>query len=104
MPGKKGMKSTRYSEDMKQEIKQMIAAGQTQKQIAEHFGLKDRLVVHQFMKRERKKEREPIIMPIHMGRPRQYPLATVKVLQAENKRLQMENELMRSFLGLLRKE
>lgn len=104
MSGKKGMKNTRYSEDMKQEIKQMIAAGQTQQQIAEHFGLKDRFVVHQIMKRERKKERESIIIPAHMGRPRQYPPATVKALQAENKRLQMENELMRSFLELLRKE
>jgi hypothetical protein len=59
MPDQKGMKSTRYSEDMNQEIKQMIAAGQTQQQIAEHFGLKDRIVVHQIMKCEREKHRNP---------------------------------------------
>lgn len=64
------MKSTRYSKELKQEIKQMIAVGQTQQQITEHFGLKDRFVVHLIIKRERKKERKSLIAPTHRGRPR----------------------------------
>lgn len=104
MAGKKGMKSIRYSEEMKQGIRRMIAEGYTQQQIAEHFGLKDRFVVHQILKRDRKKQREKQIPSVRKGRPRQYPLEDMKALQTENERLRMENELMRSFLELLRKE
>lgn len=101
MSGKKGMKIPRYSEEMKQELKQMVADGKTQREIAEYFGLKDRMVVHQILKRERKKEREQQSVPVRKGRPQRHPPKTVQALEAENRRLRMENELMRSFLEVL---
>lgn len=104
MSGKKGMKMLRYSDEMKLQIKQMLAQGKTQKEVAEYFGLKDRHVVHQILKRERKKEREAIVVPKQKGRRRQYPPATIMELQKENERLRMENDLMRSFLEALERK
>ena len=98
MSGKKGMASPRYSQKMKDEIKRMAEAGKTQAEIAEYFNLKDRFVVHQILKRERHKETELTALPKKKGRPTKNPPDTISALQAENKRLKMENDLMRSFL------
>ena len=98
MAGKKGMTSPRYSQEMKEEINRMVAAGKTQAEIAEHFGLKDRFVVHQILKRERRKQEELDTLSKKKGRPFKNPPQTVAALQAENQRLKMENELMKAFL------
>jgi len=87
MSGKTGMKSPRYSEKMKAEMKTMLAEGKTQKEAAEYFGLKDRFVVHQIMKRERRKEREAAILPKRRGRPQQHPNTSLKALLKENDHL-----------------
>ena len=100
MSGKKGMESPRYSQDMKDEIKRMVAAGKTQTEIAEHFKLKDRFVVHQILKRERHKASQFTALPTKKGRPPKNPPDTIFALQAENKRLKKENDLMRSFLRI----
>ena len=98
MSGKKGMPSPRYPQAMKEEIKRMVEVGATQTEIAEHFGLKDRFVVHQILKRERRKQDAEDALPKKKGRPFKNTPQTVTALQAENRRLKMENELMKSFL------
>ena len=50
----------------------MEAAGKTKREIAEHFGLRDKYVVKQLLTRERRKEAKAQagILPRPKGRPR----------------------------------
>ena len=86
------------------EIRAMEAAGKTKREIAEYFGLRDKNVVKQLLKRERRKEEKIVagIMPHPKGRPRKdAPPRDVIVEQAhEINRLKMENKLLRDFLQL----
>ena len=86
------------------EIRAMEAAGKTKREIAEYFGLRDKNVVKQLLKRERRKEEKIVagIMPHPKGRPRKdTPPRDVVVEQAhEINRLKMENKLLRDFLQL----
>ena len=75
-------------------IQTMVAEGMTQREIADHFGFKDKFVVKQALKRARKKA---ITIPKSRGRK---PARTLQEYQYENKRLKMENELLRDFLSL----
>ena len=72
----------------------MVAEGMTQREIADHFGFKDKFVVKQALKRARKKA---ITIPKARGRK---TARTLQEYQYENKRLKMENELLRDFLSL----
>ena len=74
-------------------IKGMVEEGKTQREIAEHFGFRDKLVVKELLKRERKKQHQGI--PKQRGRK---PAKTLQEYKYENKRLRMENELLRDFL------
>lgn len=84
------------------EIKAMLSEGKTQREVAEHFGFKDKYVVKQLLVRERRKERklEAGIVPRPKGRPKK--TAEPKDIAAEQayeiQRLQMENKLLRDFL------
>lgn len=84
------------------EIEAMIAKGKTQREVAEHFGLKDKYVVKEFLKRQRRKQRrlEAGILPRPQGRPRKgaTPRDIVAEQAYEIHRLQMENKLLRDFL------
>ena len=86
------------------EIRAMEAAGKTKREIAEHFGLRDKYVVKQLLARERRKEEKIVagILPRPKGRPRKdTPTRDVVAEQAyEIKRLKMENKLLRDFLQL----
>ena len=86
------------------EIRAMEAAGKTKREIAEHFGLRDKYVVKQLLTRERRKEQKIIagIMPRPKGRPRQdaSPRDIVAEQSYEINRLKMENKLLRDFLQL----
>ena len=75
------------------EIKAMIEAGKTQLEIAEYYGFKNKYVVKGLLKRERRRKAEGI--PKQRGRKSAKTLAEYKY---ENKRLKMENELLRDFL------
>ena len=75
-------------------IQAMVAEGMTQRQIAEHFGFKDKEVVREALKRERRRIQQ---MPKVRGRK---PAKTLQEYKYENKRLKMENELLRDFLSL----
>lgn len=84
------------------EIEEMIAGGKSQREVAEHFGFKDKYVVKELLKRERRKQRKKSagIMPQPKGRPRKdaAPRDIVVEQAYEIKRLRMENELLRDFL------
>ena len=75
------------------EIQAMVEAGKTQREIAEHYGFNDKKVVKKLLERERKKELQGI--PKQRGRK---PAKTLVEYKYENKRLMMENKLLRDFL------
>ena len=84
------------------EIEAMIAEGKTQREVAEHFGFKDKYVVKRLLKRQREKQRnlEAGIVPLPKGRPRKeaVPRDVVAEQAYEIERLRMENKLLRDFL------
>ena len=84
------------------EIKGMLAGGKTQREVAEHYGFKNKQVVKKLLERERRKERKLAagILPLPKGRPRKdtAPRNIVAEQAYEIQRLQMENKLLRDFL------
>ena len=74
-------------------IKEKLAAGMTQKEIELELGLTGNRPIHNLLKRERKKELQG--MPKTRDRK---PAKTLQEYKYENKRLSMENELLRDFL------
>lgn len=86
----------------KDKIIQMVKDGKTHKEIADHFGFKDRFVVKDFLKRERRRERkaEQKTQPKLCGRPSKNKVPTEQDKDREIKRLKMENDLLRDFLHL----
>ena len=84
------------------EIKAMQAEGKTQREIAEYYGFKDKQVVKELLKRERRKERklEAGILPRPKGLPRKdgSPRDLAADQAYEIQRLRMENKLLRDFL------
>ena len=77
-------------------IKAMVEEGRTQREIAEYYGFKDKSIVKGLLKRERKKQIQQIQrVPKQRGRK---PAKTLQEYKYENKRLKMENELLRDFL------
>ncbi len=85
---------------IKEEILKMCEEGKTQREIAEHFGFKDKYTVKTFLKRERRKERAQSygILPRRRGRPPKGYIPPEAEKEYEIKRLKMENELLRDFL------
>lgn len=68
------------------------AQGMSQRAIEEELGLEGDRPIHNLLKRERRKERE---RPKQRGRK---AAVTLQEYKNENKRLNMENELLRNFL------
>ena len=93
--------SRRYQHVMEllPQIKEMLSEGMTQKEVEDKLGLTGYRPVHELLKRERKKELQGI--PKQRGRK---PAKTLQEYKYENKRLKMENELLRDFLSLTGKE
>ena len=91
-----------HIQELLPEIKAMLAEGKTQREVAEHYGFKDKYVVKQLLTRERRKERklEAGIIPRPKGRPRKdsAPRDIIAEQAYEIRRLRMENELLRDFL------
>ena len=75
-------------------IQAMVTEGMTQREIAEYFGFKDKSLVKFALSRARKKG---TTIPKCRGRK---PAKTLQEYKYENKRLKMENELLRDFLSL----
>ena len=74
------------------EIERMVEEGRSQREIAEYYGFKDKYVIKGLLKRERRKKER---IPKTRGRK---PAKTLAEYKYENKRLKMENELLRDFL------
>ncbi len=77
------------------QIKEMLAQGKTQKEVENALGLTGNRPVHQLLMRERKKD----VQGIPKSRDRK-PAKTLAEYKYENKRLKVENELLRDFLRL----
>ena len=76
-------------------IRKKIAEGKTHQEIVKELGLSDKKVVRNLLYRERQKEIQGL--PKFRGRK---PAKTLQEYKYENKRLKMENELLRDFLSL----
>ena len=91
-----------HVQELLPEIEAMLTEGRSQREIAEHLGLRDKNVVKDLLKRGRRKGRkikaELKLRP--KGRPRKRAEAVDIVAEQayEIKRLKMENELLRDFL------
>lgn len=99
MAGKKGMKH--FGEAIIEEVLEMRNQGKTNKEISEHFGFKDKYVIKKLIMRYNKKQRQMQVgvLPRKKGRPGKNELNTVADKDRLIKQLQMENELLRSFLS-----
>ena len=85
-----------HTKELLPQIKKMLDQGMTQKQIEEKLCLTGSRPVHELLKRERKKE-----IAFHLPKERvRKPAKTLQEYKYENKRLKMENELLRDFLSL----
>ena len=84
-----------HTQELLPRIKEMLAQGMTQRQVEKALGLTGDHPIHNLLKRERRKEIEGV--PKHRGRK---PAKTLQEYKYENKRLKMENELLRDFLSL----
>lgn len=76
-------------------IKQKVENGFSYRQIAEEYGLDNERVIRNLMYRERHNVQSGIPKP--RGRK---PAKTLQEYKYENKRLKMENELLRDFISL----
>ena len=103
-----GKRRYTHVQELLPEIRAMIEEGKTQREIAAFYGLKDKKVVEQLLKRERRKQERIAagIVPRSKGRPRKdtAPRDIVAAQAYEIRRLKMENELLRDFLSLTGKE
>ena len=84
-----------HMQNLLPQIKEMLSQGMTQREIEKILGLTGDRPVHNLLKRERKKELQGV--PKQRGRK---PAKTLQEYKYENKRLKMENELLRDFLSL----
>ena len=88
-----GKREYTHVQELLPSIKAMLEEGKTQREIAEYYGFKDKYVVRRLLRRERKKQIQGV--PKQRGRK---PAKTLQEYKYENKRLKMENELLRDFL------
>ena len=89
--------SRRYQHTLKllPQIKEMLKQGMTQKEVEKALGLVGDRPIHNLLRRERKKELQGV-----PKQRRRKPAKTLQEYKYENKRLKMENELLRDFLLL----
>ena len=89
------MKKRRYKkiQELLPVIELKLAEGKSQREIEIELGLEGDRPIHNLLKRERRKEVRG--MPKARGRK---PAKTLAEYKYENKRLKMENELLRDFL------
>ena len=92
-------KKYQHTMELLPQIKEMLAAGMTQKEVEEALGLIGNRPIHELLKRERRKE----VQGVAKQRGRK-PAKTLQEYKYENKRLKMEVELLRDFLSLTGKE
>ena len=94
MSGKKGM--IRYSEEIKEQVRKEVQAGQSQREISRRYGISGYTVQSWCGLRPETKLRQAA--PLRKGRPGK--IKTIEDYEKENKRLKMENELPVSYTHL----
>ena len=94
MSGKKGVKQ--YPESLKQLVRKEIEGGKSQKEVSREYGISRYSIQSWCGLRPETQIRQ--IAPLPKGRPRR--IKTIEDYEKENKRLKMENELLRDFLSL----
>ena len=94
MSGKKGVKQ--YPESLKQLVRKEIEGGKSQKEVSREYGISRYSIQSWCGLRPETQIRQ--ITPLPKGRPRR--IKTIEDYEKENKRLKMENELLRDFLSL----
>lgn len=92
MSGKKGM--TRYSEKIKEQVREEVQVGHSQREISRRYGISRYTIQSWCGLRPETKLRQAA--PLRRGRPGK--IKTIEDYERENKRLKMENELLRDFL------
>ena len=98
MSGRKGMRH--YSEELKEQIRQEIAEGKSQNEVSREYGISRYTVQSWCGLRPETKLRQTA--PLPKGRPEK--IKTIEDYEKENKRLKMENELLRDFLRFTRRK
>lgn len=88
-----------HTTELLPQIKEILAKGMTQKEVENALGLTGSRPIHHLLSRERKKGTQGI--PKSRGRK---PAKTLAEYKYENKRLRMENELLRDFLRFTERE
>ena len=108
--------SKQVLKDREQLIIQMREEGRSRQEIAESLGLTKTQIKNWVNRYNRRLKKQAAGIPsIHRGRPRkdyelteenrvEYYKRQLRLVQSENKRLKMENELMRDFLSLTGRE
>lgn len=83
------------------QVLEMKHQGKTHREISEHFGFEDKGVIDRLITRYNSKQRqfEAGIAPRKKGRPRKSEINTEAAKDELIKQLQMENDLLRSFLS-----
>lgn len=81
---------------MKERVRREINAGKSQKEISREYGISRYAIQSWCGLRPETKLRQ--MTPLPKGRPRK--VRTIEDYQRENKRLKMENQLLRDFLSL----
>ena len=92
MSGRKGMRH--YSEELKEQIRQEVAGGKSQNEVSREYGISRYTVQSWCGLRPETKLRQAAPLP----KGRRGKIKTIEDYEKENKRLKMENELLRDFL------
>ena len=82
------------------EVMVLVDQGKTKREIGEMYGL-SRIQIKNLIYRHHRSIRNSSKLELiqkKRGRPRKTPISTQRELELENKRLRMENELLRNFL------
>jgi hypothetical protein len=87
---------------LEKEILEMLNSGKTQREVAEHYGFRNKNVVKKLVERYHRRQRdlEVGILPRRRGRPSKNNQQTDADKDGEIKQLRMENELLRDFLQI----
>lgn len=88
-------------EQLSEEVFKRKAAGETNREIGEHFGLSG-YQIQQLVARQNRKNRRIVeegYVPRPKGRPRNTPMSEEEIRQKQVKDLEMQVELLRNFLS-----
>ncbi|MBQ8894295.1 MAG: hypothetical protein IJ043_07800 [Clostridia bacterium] len=88
-------------EQLAEEVFRRKAAGETNREIGEHFGLSKYQIKQLVARQNRKRRREAKegYVARSKGRPRNTPMSEEKIRQKQVKDLEMQVELLRNFLS-----